>query len=264
MDEHRDIVYAERESGPVRLDLFLPDGDPPHPTVVCIHGGAWLQGTRTEIGDARRIVDRGYAVASVDYRLSGTATFPAQIVDCRAAVRWLRAHADEYGLDADRIAAWGWSAGGHLAALLGTAADESFGDPTVHPEESHRVRAVVDCYGPADLTRIADDSEDGEQAAPDSPESKLIGGALPDHPDRAERASPAAYVDGDEPPFLVVHGSHDGAVPRAQSDRLVAALGGAGDEVTYHVVAGAGHGEFDDPAVPELVDGFFDRHLRGE
>jgi acetyl esterase/lipase len=273
MDERSGLRYADRESGSLHLDLFLPDGDPPHPLVVLIHGGGWEAGDRTDVGDAPPLVDRGYAVASVDYRLTDAAAFPAQIRDCRAAVRWLRAHADDYGLDPDRVGAWGWSAGAHLAALLGTAAEASFdgdpfdgagsdGEPTVHPERSHRVRAVADFFGPTDLLRMDEQGSDFEHSAPGSPESKLVGGPLAEHPGRAERANPIAHVDGDEPPFLVVHGSDDGVVPREQSDLLVSALGDADDAVTYHVVAGAGHGGFDDPAVPELVDGFFDRHLR--
>jgi acetyl esterase/lipase len=260
MREHRDLQYADRESGPLALELYLPEFSPA-PVVLNIHGGAWESGDRTRTGDTLRLVDRGYAVASVSYRLTDVATFPAQIRDCRAAVRWLRAHADEYGLDPDRVGAWGASAGAHLAALLGTAPEEPFGDPDVHPDQSHRVDAVVDFFGPADLPSMADQESEFDHAAPDSPESKLIGGRLPDHPDRAERASPVAYVDGSEPPVLVVHGSADGVVPREQSGLFVSALAAADDAVTYHVVAGGGHGGFDDTAVPELVDDFLDRHL---
>jgi acetyl esterase/lipase len=262
MREHRDLQYADRESGALALDLYVPDGETAAPLVVSIHGGGWQSGDRTQTGDTLRLVERGYALASVSYRLTDAATFPAQIRDCRAAVRWLRAHADEYGIDPTRVAAWGWSAGAHLAALLGTAPDESFGDPDVHPEQSHRVDAVLDCFGPTDLLAMAGQESDLDHTAADSPEGKLVGGPVRERADRARRASPLTHVDGTEPPFLVVHGSADAVVPRAQSDLFVSALADADDAVTYHVVAGGGHGGFDDPAVPDLVDGFLDRHLQ--
>ena len=265
MREHRDLQYAGRESGPLALDLYIPEGESSAPLVVSIHGGGWQSGDRSQTGDVLRLVDRGYAVASVSYRLTDAATFPAQIRDCRAAVRWLRAHADEYSLDPDRVAAWGWSAGGHLAALLGTAPEVAFGgdrDGTdVHPEESHRVGAVLDFFGPTDFLAMADQESDLDHAGADSPEGKLLGGPVRERADRARRASPRTHVDGTEPPFLVVHGSADGVVPREQSDQFVSTLAEADDAVTYHVVAGGGHGGFDDPAVPALADGFLDRHL---
>jgi acetyl esterase/lipase len=261
MREHADLQYAARESGPLALDLYAPERELAAPLVVSIHGGGWQSGDRTQTGDILRLVDRGYAVASVSYRLTDAAAFPGQIRDCRAAVRWLRAHADEYGLDPDRVAACGWSAGGHLAALLGTAPDAAFGDRDVHPDESHRVGAVVDCFGPTDLLAMCDQESDPDHAAADSPEGKLVGGPVPERSDRARRASPLTHVDGTEPPFLVVHGGADRVVPRAQSDQFVSALADADDAVTYHVVAGGGHGDFDDPAVSALVDGFLDRHL---
>jgi acetyl esterase/lipase len=266
MHEHRDLQYAERESGPLALDLYLPERESAAPLVVSIHGGGWQSGDRTQTGDVLELVERGYAVASVSYRLTDAAAFPAQIRDCRAALRWLRTHAGEYGVDPDRVAAWGWSAGAHLAALLGTAPEVTFHEDRdgsdVHPEESHRVGAVLDWFGPADLLAMADQESDMDHAAADSPEGKLLGGPVRERADRARRASPVTHVDGTEPPFLVVHGSADGVVPRAQSDLLVSALADADDAVTSHVVAGGGHGGFDDPAVPALADDFLDRHLR--
>jgi len=266
MREHTDLQFAERESGPLALDLYVPERESGSPLVVSIHGGGWQSGDRTQTGDTLRLVERGYALASVSYRLTDAATFPAQLRDCRAAIRWLRAHADEYGLDPDRVAAWGWSAGGHLAALLGTAPDASFGGPAVdsdvHPEQSHRVDAVLDFFGPTDLLAMGDHGSDRDHTTADSPEGKLVGGPVGERSDRARRASPQTHVDGTEPPFLVVHGSADRVVPRAQSNLFVSALADADDAVTYHVVAGGDHGGFDDPAIPELVDGFLDRHLQ--
>lgn len=264
MDERQDVVYAERESGPLELDLYLPADDGPHPLVVWIHGGAWMEGDRTWMDElARGLPDRGYALASVSYRLTDVATFPAQIEDCRAAVRWLRAHADEYDLDPDRVSAWGPSAGGHLVALLGTAPDATFDsvERTVNPDASHAVDAVIDFYGPSDLRAMAEDPSDIDHGASASPEGRLIGGAVRDNPEEAAAASPVTYVDGSEPPFLVAHGSADRVVPPEQSERLVSALREADDEVTYHVVPGAGHVELEDEAVADLVTWFLERHL---
>ena len=257
MRSHTGLVFAERDSGPLRLDLYLPDENGPHPLVLVVHGGAWMHGDRTQVGDVRRQTDRGWAVASIDYRLTDAAAHPAQIRDCRAALRWLRARAGEFDLDPDRVVAQGFSAGGHLVCLLGTAPDTDFGASEVHPEESHRVDGVVAFFPVTDLpTANATAADDADHPAP---ESKLVGGPIREHRDAARDASPVAYVDGDEPPFLVVHGSADDVVPREQSETLVTALADADDAVTYHVVAGGGHGGFEDPAIPPLVDGFLDR-----
>ncbi|WP_459193203.1 alpha/beta hydrolase fold domain-containing protein [Halosimplex sp. J119] len=266
MNLKRDIQYVERESGPLALDLYLPDDRPePTPVVIWIHGGAFRHGSRADVGPARRQVERGYAVASVDYRLSGTATFPAQIRDCKAAVRWVRANAGAYALDADRIAAWGASAGGHLAALVGTTGDDaSFGEPDDYPDHSAAVRAVCDYFGPTDFLSMNEAGSEQDHEAPDSPESELIGGPIHEHPDRVERADPATYVDGDEPPFLIVHGSEDPIVPHDQSVSLRDALRDAGSPVSLHTVAGAGHGGFEDPDVDRLVDDFFDEQIGRE
>jgi len=259
MEEHPGLIYAERESGPLKLDLYTPDGEGPHPLLVRIHGGAWLEGGREWVRDALRQVERGYAVASIDYRLTDVATHPAQIRDCRAAVRWLRANAGTYALDADTVAVTGDSAGGHLACLLGTAPDAAFGPAEVCPEASHRVDAVVAFYPPTHLPTIHEGQSEVDHAVSDSPESKLVGGPVLENPDVARAASPTTYVDGDEPPFLVVHGGADTVVPVEQSARLVTALAEADRDVTYRVVAGGGHGDFDDPAVRTLVDDFLDR-----
>jgi len=257
MRTHRDLVFAERDSGPLHLDLYLPDGDGPHPLLLVVHGGAWIAGDRTQVGEVRRQTDRGWAVASIDYRLADVAPHPAQIRDCRAALRWLGGRAGEFDLDPDRVVAQGFSAGGHLVALLGTAPDADFGPRDVAPAESNRVDGVVAFFPVTDLpTANATAADDAEEPAP---ESKLVGGPIRERPDVARDASPITYVDGDEPPFLVVHGSADDVVPREQSDRLVRALADANDAVTYHIVAGGGQGGFEDPAIAPLVDGFLDR-----
>jgi len=262
----RDIEYARAGNKRLLLDLHLPPGEGPFPVIVWIHGGAWLSGSK-EGGPALRQVERGYAVASINYRFSYEARFPAQIEDSKAAVRWLRANAAEHDLDPDRIAAWGSSAGGHLAAMLGTAGDavdlEGSGG---NPGFSSRVQAVVDWYGPADLLNmesqgLACDLIDHDSFL--SPESQLIGCALQSCPDKADRASPVKYVTGDDPPFLIMHGTADCLVPPLQSQGLYDALKAAGVEATLKLLQGAGHGgdAFDRPENQRVVDEFLDLHL---
>ncbi len=261
-----DIVYGEGGGRPLRLDLLRPHPPPagPLPAIVGVHGGAFRGGTKEMI--LPRLIPfarRGFLCASVEYRLSGEAIFPGQIEDCKCAVRFLRAHAAELGLDPDRIGAWGSSAGGHLVALLGTSADvadlEGGGGWAGH---SSRVRAVCVWYGSSDLLRMGGADTDTDYDAPDSPVSRLVGGPIQEHPDRAARANPCAYVTGDEPPFLILHGDADRVVPWRQSAILYEALGGT--DVTFHTVRGAGHGgpAFEHPATLRLVAAFFDRHLR--
>jgi acetyl esterase/lipase len=235
--------------------------------IAWVHGGAWRLGSK-ENPRALRMVARGYAVASLNYRLSQEATFPAQIHDCKAAVRWLRAHAETYGLDPERIGAWGGSAGGHLVALLGTAwsVPELEGD-LGHPDQSSRVQAVCDFYGPTDFCRMNDVPGAMDHDAPDSPESQLIGAPIQERPDLVARADPIAYIGTETPPFLIVHGDHDWTVILNQSQFLYRALRVAGVEATFHIVEGAGHGfqgatEAQRAEIDALVDAFFDAHLR--
>src|SRR6185437_7517091 len=160
------------------------------------------------------------------YRLSGEATWPAQIHDCKAAIRWLRANAAKYGLDPDRIGVTGASAGGHLAAMLGLGGGVAAleGDVGPHTGVSSRVKCVVDQFGPSDLLAMADHSSRIDHNAPDSPESKLIGGALQENKEKARAASPITYISRDDPPFLILHGTEDPLVPFNQSERLAEAL----------------------------------------
>ena len=260
-----DLPYAEVDGRSLLLDLYVPpQRDDPLPVIVWVHGGAWLAGSKSG-GPAIRMAERGYAVASVSYRLSGEAKFPAQIHDCKAAVRWLRANAARYSLDPERIGAWGLSAGGHLVALLGT----SGGVPELEGaagnlEYSSRVQAVVDWFGPTDLLQMeAQALPDSPIAhnAPDSPESLLIGCPIQTCPEKAERANPIRYLAGDEPPFLIMHGDQDLVVPPLQSQLLYDALKRVAVDATLYWVEGAGHG-FSGPEIDRMVDDFFDRHLK--
>jgi len=273
--EWLDVAYATR-SAAQRLDLYLPAaGAGPFPVVVWVHGGGWRSGDKRLAPGApqRRVLERGYALASVNYRLSDEATFPAQIEDVKAAVRWLRANAARHRLDPTRIAAWGSSAGGHLVALLGTSGGVAAleGAALGNAGESSRVQAVVDWFGPVDfLTMDAQAAENGcppfgaGHAAPGSPEALLLGAAPRDRPDLARAASPLAYIDGDEPPFLLQHGTQDCTVAWQQSRQLHdALLPVLGPERALLTLLPAGHGGpafFSEPNLARVLD-FLDRHL---
>ncbi len=260
---HRDIAYVAGGQARQKLDLYLPKAGGPLPLIINIHGGAFRMGSK-EDGVPVEYLSLGYAVASIGYRLSGDAIWPAQIEDCKAAVRWLRANARTYGIDPDRFAAWGASAGGHLAAMLGTAGGVKEFEVGENLSVSSRVQAVVDYFGPTDFLQMdAHRLANGQVHDPaDSPESQLIGGALQQNKDKAARANPITYVTRDAPPFLICHGDADPLVPHHQSVLLEAALRRAGVPVTFYTVTGAGHGRFNDPRVPELTKAFLAEHLK--
>ncbi|MGY1643517.1 alpha/beta hydrolase fold domain-containing protein [Geodermatophilus sp. SYSU D00703] len=233
---------------PLELDLYLPAGDGPAPAVVFLHGGGWRLGSRRSAGPAfpgpalfEEVARAGIAVASVDYRLSGEAVWPAQLSDAKAAVRWLRARAGELGIDAGRVAAWGESAGGHLAALLGLTADDAAleGDVGVTGPSS-AVTAVAAWYPPTDLAGFAGDAG-ADPADASTREAQLLGAPPAAVPDLAAQASPVTHVSPAAPPFLLLHGTADRFVPCVQSERLAAALDAAGADVTLHTYPGADH-----------------------
>jgi acetyl esterase/lipase len=251
-----DLSYANR-SPLHKLDLHLPaSGKRPYPVVVWVHGGAWWGGDKAlSSGDpVLRLLTSGIAVASINYRLSQHALFPAQIHDLKAAVRWLRANAPRYGLDTSRVGTWGQSSGAHLAALLGTSSgvasltDPSLGNPTM----SDRVDAVVDWAGPIRfLTMDAELKANGcppyagiGHNSPRSPPSRLLGAAIQTVPSKATAADPETYVDSRDPPFLIQHGTSDCLVPmqqsRTMSQRLAKVIGPS--KVTLHLFPGIGHG----------------------
>lgn len=267
--DYADVPYAtEHELN--KLDIYLPDATPgPFPVIVWIHGGGWQGGSKASASQrAAQLLPLGFAVVGIDYRLSQDAIFPAQIHDCKAAIRWLRANAATYNLDPARIGVWGSSAGGHLVALLGTSGDVPAAEGTVggNLAFSSRVQAVADYFGPTDLLQMQLDvtTPPGsaiDHDAPTSPESKLIGfggpgegiGVLranqanpnPPFPEKmflVILANPVVHVTADDPPFYIAHGTVDTTVPMGQSTRLSAALGALGLEHTYNIVAGAGHG----------------------
>lgn len=271
----RDIPYVPDGDPSQRLDIYLPEkaGDKPLPLLVWIHGGGWLGGSKNENPGAGLTARGEYASASVEYRFSNKALFPAQIQDCQAAIRFLRANAKKYHIDPDHIGIWGASAGGHLVALLGTAggadAFEKIGD---HRDVSDRVQAVIDLFGPADFPTVK------SQAAADphvknifnfedlsSPYAKLFGAKPGERVELEKSASPVTYVSKDDPPFLIIHGDADTLVPYAQSVELEEALKKAGVDVILQRIPGGGHGgpAFVSPAANRLYKNFFDKHLKG-
>jgi acetyl esterase/lipase len=268
----RDLSYVPDGHERHKLDLYLPKAkdqqpDVPaskRPLVIWIHGGAWRAGSKNGC-PAGPLVERGFVVASINYRLSNHAVFPAQIHDCKAAIRWLRANADEYGIDAEKVGVWGSSAGGHLVALLGTSGDvKDLEGDLGNLDQSSRVQAVCDWFGPTDLLLMnqqAGEFGTMDHDAPNSPESQLLGGTLQQVPDKAKRASPLTYVTSDDPPFLIVHGDQDPLVPWQQSQMLTDSLKAAKCKVTFTIVSGAGHGRFKEPQVTEDSLKFFEDAL---
>lgn len=254
---HRDLAYAPNPHPRQHLDLYLPSGEGPLPLIVWVHGGAFRAGSKEDFVPAE-FLSLGYAIASVNYRLSQHARWPAQIVDCKAAVRWLRARAGDYGLDPERFAAWGPSAGGHLVTMLGVTGHVGAFEQGEHLDVSSRVSAVVDYFGPTDFLQMdAHRLPEGQEHDPaDSPESELVGGAIQEHPERVASANPINYVTGDAPPFLIVHGDRDPLVPHHQSVLLDEALRAAGVPVQFYTVVGGGHGGFTDPQVDALTRAF--------
>ncbi len=271
VDAKLDLPYAGTDHARQRLDLYLPKErktDKPLPLIAYIHGGAWLGGDKRGAGGqvVRFAASGEYVAASIGYRLSGDATWPAQIHDCKAAIRWLRANAAEYGIDPERIGVMGSSAGGHLVAMLGTSGGvtELEGDLGDADDQSSRVTCVVDEYGPADMLTIGDFPSQLDHKSASSPESRLIGGAILENREAARSASPVAYFSKDDPPFLIIHGSNDQVVPYHQSVELDEQLTTAGVPSLFITVDGGGHGGFRSDELNQRVKAFFDLHLLGK
>ena len=249
-----DLEYVQGGHERNRLDLYLPEKPVrPLPVILWVHGGGWRGGDKSN-GPAFRFATKGYAVASMNYRFSQHATFPAQIHDCKAAVRWLRANAKKCGLDADHIGAWGCSAGGHLVALLGTTAGvKELEGPGGNEDQSSRVQAVVDWYGPTDFLTV------GAKET----RTNLLGGDPQQNREKAIKASPVTYVSKAAAPFLIMHGDQDKTVPISQSETFAEALKKAGADVTFVVVKGGKHGGalFTNAESMKQIEDFFAKHL---
>jgi acetyl esterase/lipase len=264
----RTLTYCAEGGQALQMTVFAPDnGRVNDPAVIQVHGGGWQHGSRTVVlpGDSTDadLVAAGFVVASVDYRLAPQNPWPDQIVDVKCAVRYLRAHAADLGIDPDRIAALGTSAGGQLVSLLGTTGSSPLWDTGPYPDESSRVAAVVDEYGPADLS------------ATDWPPRtvtlirRVFGAGPGSRSPVLTQASPAAHVEAGDPPFLIVQGTDDQVVPPIQSERFAADLRAAGVLVQYVSVKGGRHGletpgeEPSSSAVSAVIAAYLVRTLRG-
>jgi len=248
-----DLIYGN-DAPSQCLDIYLPEqGDGPFPLIVAIHGGAFLFGDKADVQAMPMMMglQHGYAVASINYRLSKEAKFPAQIQDCKAAIRFLRANASIYQLDPDKIAAWGGSAGGYLAAMLGTSPMvRELDDPAAaDTSASCEVQAVVDWCGPAEsFLKMDEEFRQSGRGIPDhsdedSPESQLMGKQITAIPELVRMASPMIYITENVPPFLIQHGELDHKVPLEQSIEFAAAISriAGPQKVTFEVLPGIAH-----------------------
>ena len=262
----RDIEYGKAGDIDLKLDVIRPkeNGKSPIPAIVWIHGGGWEAGNKSSGTNriAPLIANGEFVGFSVAYRLTGQASWPAQIHDCKAAIRWIRANAAKYNVDPERIGVWGASAGGHLVSMLGTSGDvKELEGENGSPAHSSRVRCVVDFCGPSDFPAFA-------IAVPPlnlgvTPVSKLLGGLVSEKPDVAKEASPITYVTKDDPPFLIVHGTRDPLVPFSQGERFHAALTDAGVNSTFVRIEEGGHG-IGGPEVNRRVVAFLQKQLLGK
>ncbi|ODT71653.1 MAG: hypothetical protein ABS75_07485 [Pelagibacterium sp. SCN 63-23] len=270
----RELFYAQPFGfRALTLSLAVPPGAGPHPVVIYIHGGGWMQGhphsmhpNLAAMGFIDTLVAAGYAVARISYRLSGEGRFPMQIQDCKAALRYLAHHAGLFGIDPTRMAALGESAGGHLAILLGLDTPEAFEGTEGMPGPTPPIRAVIDWYGVTDILLL------DAQALPNAPfrhdtdmsaSGRLIGGRPSDNPEAARHASPLHWVSEKAAPMLIQHGLQDVVVPAGQGESLYAALVAIGVEAEWHPIENANHCfmDGDTTTIMPRVLAFLDKHL---
>jgi acetyl esterase/lipase len=260
-----DIEFAKVDGHELLLDLYLPEGAKSPPLIVWVHGGAWRAGSKNNM-PLDDLVEAGYAVASVDYRLSPVAPFPAQIHDIKAAIRFLRAKRTDYGYAIERIAIAGSSAGGHLVALVGTTNGHPELEGTVgeHADLSSDVQATVSYFGASNFMTILKQSTPHGLKVRVPALDLFIGGQPEDIPEVARLASPVFHVDEKDPPLLLLHGDQDPQMPINQSHELHNKYKEAGLTVGFEVVHGAAHGgkSFFDERRHQLVRAFLDEHIR--
>jgi len=254
----KDVEFARVDDTVLKLDLHLPEKVVP-PLIVYVHGGAWRAGSKSDM-PLKGLVAKGFAVASVDYRLSTVAPFPAQAFDIKAAIRFLRAHGSEYGYDATRIVVSGSSAGGHLAALIGVTNGNSELEGTEGDclKESSAVQGIISLFGASDLMTILTQSTPHGLSVRVPALQLLLGGQPNEKPDLARLASPVTHVDAHDPPLLLIHGDADPQMPPEQSQELKKAYEAVGRPVQLEVIHGGKHGgaEFYDAERTELMAKF--------
>jgi len=261
-----DIEYVKYGDRSLRLNLIKPAYPKgPSPLIVYIQGSGWLPQERYEaIPQLSHYSHYGYAVASVEYRHSKEAHFPAHIQDVKTAIRFLRENAETYNIDAERIAVWGDSSGGHLASLVGVSDGYSEFENEHYKEQSSKVKAVIDFYGPTDFTHMNKYPSKINRQEPDCPEALLLGGPIAEKEELVAKANPINFIteEKDLPPFLIMHGDQDGIVPFNQSVLLYQALRDMKHDVTFYKVKGGGHGEgFWHPPIMKIVHEFLKSYL---
>lgn len=257
------IVFGRGANTPLRLDMARPEGEGPFPAIICLHGGGWVGGERQQMkGTIEAMARRGYVAISPDYRLAPQDRFPAQIEDCKTAVRWLRAHAQEYHIAPQKIGVFGFSAGAHLACLLGvTGKDDGLEGEGGNADQPSAVQAVVSFFGPTDFTQPIWSEKVIERHL-----KPFLGGTAEAKADVYRRASPLTYAGKNAPPFLFVHGTADDIVPIQQSEEMVKKLRQAGVSARLIAVVGEGHGwgwshEHRLTSLADMMN-FFDENLK--
>jgi len=261
----RDIEFARVEKFSLKLDLYQPVGAASPPLMVWVHGGAWRAGSKDNM-PLDELVKRGFAIASIDYRLSPVATFPAQVHDCKAAIRFLRAKAKQYGYDASKTGIVGSSAGGHLVAEIGVTNGHAKLEGTVgkHLDQSSSVQAIVDYYGPTNFLTILKQSTPHGLSVRVPALQLLLGSQPEENVALAKLASPVFHVDKNDPPLLMIHGDYDPQVPINQSHELHGRYKELGLTARLEIIHGGAHGgpQFYNQARIDLVDQFLKTHLR--
>ncbi len=262
----RNVEYKKLGGMSLLMNIYIyGNSREPLPLILYLHGGGWLTNSRINCPRALELLTSGYAVASINYRLTNIAPFPAQLEDCKEAVRFLRANGKNFGLLAERIGAMGVSAGGHLASLLGTTAATKEFDGGENPGVSSSIEAVCNFYGPSSITELGRFAEKKGNESLKQVVEKLIGGPLGRKKKTAEKASPLNYVNTNAAPFLIIHGDSDSVVDVSQSEMLHKALLEAGVESHLHIVKGGihgGEGFISSPVLIPKIASFFNRHLR--
>lgn len=256
-----DLIYAYRNQQALKLDLYVPDSPPSstgYPLIISFHGGGWALGNKHNDLFLKTLVDRGYALASVDYRLSGRAPFPAQIEDAREATRWLLHHASILHLDPRRFAATGISAGGHLALLLAFSEGHRFSSSAPALPPAHTIKAVIAFYAPSDLIGIVPPKKRDERT---NLVARFLGGPVSQRLSLAREASPIAYVRPGLPPVLLIHGNRDHVVPLDQSLGLAQALRKRHVQTGLIIYSGRGHAFRPSPQTIGAMEAFLKAHL---
>ncbi len=239
---HKDLLYAAIGSRLLSLDLYLPSKVENPPIIVWVHGGAWHSGSKEN--PPLTFLPYGYGLASVEYRLSGEAKFPAQVLDIKSAIQWLRGHSEEFKFDAEKIVIAGESAGGHLAALVGTTNGVKEFNPDYghHTEESSDVQGIIDFFGPTNFETILHQSTPHGKDVRMPAMALLFGEPIGQDTSKLQLASPVHHVDPSDPPIFIAHGNQDNQVPINQSIELMKAYEKNGLDITFEILPDAGHG----------------------